>query len=327
MANILSENAFSAVFGLLREGFGFIGKRRKKYQSDIFQIAVPGLKVICFGGEDAARNFYDPEYFMRKGAVPPPVQKTLTGENAIHTTDGAIHHNRKAMFMALMTPEDIKRLTDLIGTELDRSAKEWENQDWVVLFNEAQQFLCKAVCTWAGVPLKDNEVQSKAADFVSIVDAFGAVGPRNWNGRAARGRIEQWLMGIIADVRGNRLIAEPGTALFAAATHRDTFGNLFDLHMAAVELMNIIRPTIAISWYIVFGAKALHDYPAFRQDFLRNEGGKYRDWFIDEIRRFYPFAPFMGARVKKTFAWHGYVWHEPRRTFVGPSRCFRTGTF
>jgi fatty-acid peroxygenase len=95
MAKIPNENIFSAGLGLYRQGFTFVQNTREKHQSDIFQIDLLALKIICFGGEDAAKTFYDPDKFMRKGAVPPPVQNTLTGKNAIHTTDGAVHHNRK----------------------------------------------------------------------------------------------------------------------------------------------------------------------------------------------------------------------------------------
>jgi fatty-acid peroxygenase len=114
-----------------------------------------GFKVICFGGEDAARTFYDTDKFLRKGAVPPPVQKTLTGTSAIHTTDGELHHNRKEMFMLLMTDESINRLTAIVETELSQALPQWQNQNSIVLFQKSRQVLCNAICTWAGVPIND----------------------------------------------------------------------------------------------------------------------------------------------------------------------------
>ncbi|MBS7563900.1 cytochrome P450 [Mucilaginibacter sp. Bleaf8] len=305
MKKIPSENVLSALYGLFQDGFNFIAKRRKKYHSDIFQIPLPGFKVICFGGEDAARTFYDPDKFMRKGAVPPPVQKTLTGKNAIHTTDGEVHHNRKEMFLSLMTEENIARLTQLVETELSNTLPKWTRMDAVLLFQESQQVLCKAICAWAGVPLKDNEAAKRARDFTYMIDAFGSIGSRNWRGRLARRRAEKWIKRIIRDVRNNKLNAPDGSALHLTAFHRDTDGNLFDLHLAAVELLNILRPTVAIAWYITFGATALHTYPSCRQKFLDNTDN-FRSRFADEVRRFYPFAPFMGAIAKNDFQWNGY---------------------
>jgi fatty-acid peroxygenase len=143
MAKIPVENPLLAVYGLFQEGFNFIGNRRKKHRSDIFQIPVIGFKIIAFGGEDAARTFYDPDKFMRKGAVPPPVQKTLTGSNAIHTTDGEVHHNRKEMFMSLMTEESVSRLTNFVEKELNRALPQWQSRDSIVLFEESQLVLCR----------------------------------------------------------------------------------------------------------------------------------------------------------------------------------------
>ena len=305
MAKIPAENPIAAALGLYQQGFEFVQNTRRKHQSDIFQIDLLFLKVICFGGEHAAQTFYDPDKFVRKGAVPPPVQKTLTGEKAIHTTDGDVHRNRKDMFLSLMTEESIKRLTVLVRQELYKVLPQWEKMNEVILFHEARVILCKAICAWAEVPLTDKEAPYIARDFTVMVDAFGAIGPRNWRGQKARRRTEKWMEDIIKKVRNNKLKATTGSALYITAHHRDIKGQLFDTNMAAVELLNILRPTVAIAWYITFGATALHTFSQCRQKFLLNEG-KYRDWFVDELRRYYPFAPVMGALVKHNFVWKGY---------------------
>jgi fatty-acid peroxygenase len=305
MAKIPNESALSAALGLYNEGFEYLQNTRRKHHSDIFKIDLLLKKVICFGGEDAASTFYDTSKFMRKGAVPPPIQKTLTGENAIHTTDGVAHSNRKKMFMSLMTQENIARLTVLVQQELYKALGQWQNMDEVILFHESRVILCKAICAWAGVPLKENEAPYVARDFTLMVDAFGSMGPRNWRGKRARHRTERWIKRIIKQVRNNKLPADKTSALYLTAHHKDETGELFDLQMAAVELLNILRPTVAIAWYVTFGATALHQYPQCRKSFLM-DAGKYREWFVDELRRFYPFAPFMGALVKKAFVWKGY---------------------
>ncbi|HEX9978968.1 MAG TPA: cytochrome P450 [Flavobacterium sp.] len=76
-----------------------------------------------------------------------------------------------------------------------------------------------------------------------------------------------------------------------------------DTKIAAVEVINLVRPIVAITRYIIFSAHALHEHPEYRQK-LRNNDSLY-ELFIHEVRRFYPFFPFTSAKVRKTFDWNG----------------------
>ena len=75
--------------------------------------------------------------------------------------------------------------------------------------------------------------------------------------------------------------------------------------MAAIELINLLRPIVAISTFVTFAALALHEHPAWR-DRLRARNEEDIEMFVQEVRRYYPFAPFLGARVKRNFVWKGY---------------------
>lgn len=165
-------------------------------------------------------------------------------------------------------------------------------------FDEAKKVLCRAACEWAGVPLKDSEVKERAEDFTDMVDAFGAVGPRHWKGRRARLKTEKWIEEVIEDVRSGKLQTPEGSALYEMAFHTELDGNRLDSHMAAVELINVLRPIAAISYFITFSALALHDYPEYRGK-LRSRDDQEAERFAHEVRRYYPFAPFLGAVVKK----------------------------
>lgn len=142
---IATENAFSGAIGFLKDGYTFIQKRCNKHNSDIFQLALPGQNVICMRGEEAARVFYDPERFIRSGAIPSIVQDTLVGRNGVQTLDGAHHYHRKQMFMSLMSADSIGQLTDLICAEWEARIPVWQSEQRVVLFEETQQMLCAAV--------------------------------------------------------------------------------------------------------------------------------------------------------------------------------------
>jgi fatty-acid peroxygenase len=82
-----------------------------------------------------------------------------------------------------------------------------------------------------------------------------------------------------------------------------------------VELLNLLRPTVAVSVFITFAALALHEHPECRARLAAREAG-YAHGFAQEVRRFYPFFPFVGARVKRDFEWRGYPFPRGRRVLL-----------
>ncbi len=305
------EKTLDSSAALLMEGYQFIPKRRSRFQSDIFATRLLGKKVICFGGEEGASMFYNEALFQRKGALPKRVQKSLFGENAVQGMDGEAHEHRKQLFMSLMTPERMQLLGDLTMDQWKARVSSWEKAGQVELFEEAKQVLCEAACLWAGVPLKKAEVKERADDLWYMVDAFGAVGPRHWRGRIARNRSEKWIRGAIEDIRSGNLRAPKESAAYKMAFHRDLKGNLLDTQIAAVELINVIRPTVAVSIFIAFGALALHRLPQYRKK-LQAGDDEFLQMFVQEIRRFFPFVPVLGARVRKEFTWKGHHFEKGR---------------
>lgn len=298
------EKGLDQSLALLREGYEFIPNRCRQFQSDIFETRLMGQKVICMSGEEAARMFYNPRLFQRKGAAPKRIQKTLFGENGIQTMDGAAHEHRKQLFMSLMTPERISMLKELAQQHFNIAGKNWEEKKEIIFFDEIQQLLCRVACEWSGVPLKEAEAGKRADDFGKLVDAFGAVGPRHWQGRLARNRAEKWIREVIEDVRSGKVNTPEDTALHAMATYRDPQGKPLGTQMAAVELINILRPIVAIATYLTFCALALYEFPESRE---KIQSGNEEDvhMFVQEVRRYYPFGPFLGARVRNGFQWNG----------------------
>ncbi|WP_010631438.1 cytochrome P450 [Sporolactobacillus vineae] len=286
---------------LLREGYVFIRNRCRKLQTDIFQTRLLAQNVICMTGPEAAELFYDEERFVRKGAAPKRVQKTLFGQNGVQGLDGARHRHRKQMFMKLMSPERLQVIVDLTKKQWLETSKKWMQRDQVVLFDEVQEMLCQIACEWAGISITGQEVKNRANDLGKMVDAFGAIGPRHWQGRIARVRSEQWAGQIIEHVRKGEMNPPESSAAYTMAWYRESNGRILDTQIAAVELLNILRPIVAIATYITFGAHALHEHPEC-MDNLQSGKGDVRP-FVQEVRRYYPFTPFVGARVRREFAW------------------------
>lgn len=303
MNQVPHDKGIDNTLALSQEGYLFIKNRVDKFQSDVFETQLFGQKVICITGREAAEIFYDPERFLRHGAAPKRVQKTLTGENTIQGMDGVAHMHRKALFLSLMTPDAQKRLAMLVQEEWNAVVPKWENLKEVNLFEEAKVILCKSACLWAGVPLIESEITSRAEDFAAMVDGFGAAGPRHWKGRTARTRTEEWIKTVIENVRIGRQNVPKDSALLTMAFHKDLDGNMLDSSMAAKELINILRPIVAVSTFIVFMALALYDYPKHSQKLLSGDDKELEN-FIQEVRRYYPFTPFVGAIVKKHFSWN-----------------------
>ncbi|WP_346893113.1 cytochrome P450 [Clostridium sp. UBA871] len=303
------DKDIESFFNLSREGYMFIKNRMDQFKTNIFETRLLGKKVICISGGEGAKIFYDQERFKKNNALPKRVQKTLFGMNAIQTMDGGEHLHRKKLFMALMTPFHGEQLAKLVSEDLEASIDKWKVNDEVILFQESKEILCRVACKWAGVPLIESDVKERAEDFSAMVDAFGAVGPRHWKGRIARNKSEEWIVGIIKDVRSYKLKVEEDSALYSMAFHKDLHGKELSDEMAAIELINVLRPIVAISTFITFTALALYKHPEYKEKLLKG-GSDYLEMFIQEVRRYYPFTPFLGGIVKKDFNWSNYEFKE-----------------
>ncbi len=312
--NIPSDRTLDNSLILLKDGYEFIQKRCRKYNTDIFTTRLLGEKVICISGKDAAKVFYDNRYFTRTNAAPKRVQNTLFGKNGVQSLDGNAHKHRKAMFMSIMTPYNLKRLDDITRNHWESAAKEWElktrnysgtlfHKNQLILFDEVQKIMCCIACEWAGVPLFNSEINKRAQDLGKLIDGFGSAGIRYYEGKCARKRTEAWVQGVIHRIRSEELSPTKNTAAYTIAMHRNLNGKRLSIQTAAVELINIIRPMVAIATYITYGALALYEHPDCKIKLVRNENN-YDLMFVEEIRRYYPFTPFVGARVRTEFVWN-----------------------
>lgn len=292
--------------GLLAHGYAWLPNRMRDSADDTVRTRLLGRPTTALHGPDAVAFFYDEKNVVRAAALPDPVLDTLFGQGGVHTLDGDAHRVRKAMFNALLKDDTgVAALGGHVGRRW-REAMAGRRRERVVLFDEAAEVLALAVCDWAGVPLSTVAVAELARDCTAMVDGFAAPGPRHLRARRARRRQEDAQAALIAEVRRAPEAAAGHSALATVAWHRDAQGNLLDLHTAAVELLNIIRPTVAVAWFATFAAHALHRWPHHRTLLREDTGGEYAEAFAHEVRRFYPFAPFVGGLAARDLTWHGY---------------------
>jgi fatty-acid peroxygenase len=298
------ERTLDSSVNLLREGYEFIGNRCRRYDTDLFETRLLLQPAVCMQGEEAARVFYEPDRFTRKRALPLPILTLLQDLGSVQVLDGEAHRHRKRMFMDLMEPQALQRLAELTAAEWDAAIGRWERAGEVVLLDESHEILCRAVCRWAGVPLDEHEVAQRTADFAAMIDGAGAVGPRNVRAHVARRRAEAWMQDIVERVRAGRLDVPPDAAAHVIAHHRGVDGQLLDPEIATVELINVLRPTVAVGRFVTFSALARHDHPDGRETALGDDDDLTA--FVQEVRRFYPFFPAVAGRVAREFVWRGH---------------------
>lgn len=61
-----------------------------------------------------------------------------------------------------------------------------------------------------------------------------------------------------------------------------------------MELINVLRPVVAVGRYVIFAALALHEHPECLRK-LRTGDDDYLELFVQEVRRFYPSSPLSEA--------------------------------
>ncbi|MEU7605102.1 cytochrome P450 [Streptomyces sp. NPDC041003] len=302
MSVLLTDSTLS----LLTHGYAWAPDlRRAHHGAPVVSTHLFGRRAALLHGPEAVALFYDDRHVQRHGALPSHVLDTLFGKGAVHSLDGPAHRVRKELFVSLlMSPDSVGRLAESVEDGWREAVTAWEGRT-VVLFDEVATLLTRAVCAWVGLPVPDDAAREVAEDCVAMIDGFATAGPRRVRARHARHRQEQALAAAVADLRRlgphpdgvfspSRHASLAGSPLEAVALHREQDGTLLDPHTAAVELLNIIRPTVAITWFAVFASHALHRYPGVR-DQLRAGGRAHARAFAHEVRRFYPFVPFIGA--------------------------------
>lgn len=299
---------------LLRNPYGFVPERARALGRDAFATRLFLRRSVCLTGPEAAELFYDAEHFSRVGAAPLPVQLTLFGRHGLQGLDGAAHRERKHLLRGLMGPSYSDDLAGRVAHAWYEAARGWAGRDRIALYPELQRVLARAACDWVGVPLPDEDVARRTRQIVSQFNDPAAPGPRFARAFTLRRAANHWVRGLVDDVRSGRLDPAEGTALAQIARHRASGGHLLPRKDAGVELLNVIRPTVAISVYLTLVAQALRDHPEWRQR-LRDEP-ELTVPFVEEVRRFYPFFPTVVARARHALSHDGVAIEEGKRTVL-----------
>ena len=306
--------ALDSTLPMLTEGYPYFLNKFRDKKTNALETRILFDKTICLRGEEAAKLFYDKSKFRRAGAAPDRVKNTLFGWGGVQGLDGEAHLHRKKLFMSFMTKERMNELHVSFRNYWNEYVSKWEKQERVILFNEAEEIIFKAVSDWCDVPYSNEDVSDLTSNISAMIDGSGAVGVRYFKGKKGRKNAEKWIAKMVEELRGNKLTAPKDSVLSRMTFHKDMNGKLLPAETVAVEVLNIIRPTVAIARYIAFAALALKDHPEYIDKLQKND--QLIEWFVQEVRRFYPFFPFLVAIANDNFKWEGIEFEKDRKVLL-----------
>ena len=308
------DTGMDNTLNVLKDGYMYIMNRQERFDSDVFETRLLGQRAICLIGEEAADIFYDDNKFKRKGAAPNRIKETLFGKGGVQGLDGDDHKNRKAMFMSIMSRENLQHFDQLFKQQLRLALEKWEQMDEIIFYKEIREVLTRTSCLWAGVLVEED--MDKLTDEVStLFESAASVGPPHWAGRINRNKLEKRIKGLVEDVRDGKINPPEPSALYQFSWHQDLDGNYLTPEIVAVEVLNIIRPIVANAVYINFLVLALHKHPD-EMEKINTGDDEYAKMFIQEVRRVYPFFPFLVAVVKNDFLWRDFTFKEDTLTLL-----------
>ncbi|MER7797386.1 cytochrome P450 [Microbacterium sp. NPDC096154] len=283
-----------ATWRLARDGYAFGQRGFREVGSDAFRTRLLARDVIVARGAEAAHVFSAPDAFARRGAIPRSVLHLLQDAGSVQQLEGPAHRARKQLMLEL-AQDDRAALVAALQEAWPRTVAEHVGRE-VPARTVASLALTRAALVWAGIAVDGDRERQLCGEFDAMVSRAAAVGPLNWQARLRRRRTEAWARDV---VRTRREQGDRGTVSGRLAHHGEE-GRLLDERTAAVELLNLLRPTVAVARFVTFALHALHRHPEWAERIRRAERSAAR-WTADEVRRFYPFFPMVGGIATAPF--------------------------
>lgn len=298
---------------LLRDGYRAIPRIRAEHHgADVLPVRLLGRPALVVRGHEAAKRFYDPEVIRRRDAVPGVLSALLFGRGAVHGLDGSAHQQRKGQFLSLLDAQAAQDLGDLVADLLPaRLARHLERAERADVFDLLVEVYGHAVLTWAGVAARDPIALSHC--LADIVDGFGGAGLAYPRAVAARIRADRWARSVIRAARDESVTDRP---LGVVAQWRDENDELLPTAVAAVELINVLRPAVAVAFLGSFAVSAVDEHAQWRAKLADPSVHDVRRAFVQEVRRLAPFVPALAGRTRTATEWSGHSLHRGRRVIL-----------
>jgi fatty-acid peroxygenase len=279
---------------LHRHGYDAIDiDRQARDAGPTYRSRLLGRRAVVLGGVHGAKAFYDESLVERRGAVPAPLAWLIFGRGAVHGLDDDLHRDRKLMFLEALSVEKVGALCADVRRRLEAARAGWAGRE-VSLHDELVAVYGGASLSWAGIDLPDEEAERLSRRLAAIIDGFGFTAAAYSAAWRERLRVNHWAAGLVRDVRAGKVFAPSGSAV-AEIAHNDQL----DARTAGVELVNVLRPTVAVSWLGTFAGAALADHPEWRRRLADGGAAGERYAFAEEVRRTTPFAPALAGKARR----------------------------
>jgi len=300
---------------LFADPYGWISAQCDALGSDVIRARIAFRDTVCVRGHAAAAEFYETERFQRDRAMPTVVKHVLLGKGGVQGLDGAAHRHRKALWLSLMDETALARFATLAEEGFDEAIAGWKDREEIVLYDELVTSLARIVFRWAGVPVEEAELAERATTLATLYEDVAEFGWRHLRARLARRDSNRWAAALVESVRDGSRVPPDRCALVRFAHHRDLDGEPLHADVAAVELLNVLRPTIAVARYITFAVHALHTSPGCAERVWRDPDHELEP-FVQEVRRHYPFFPLVAARTRGSVHIGGFELPPDTRTLL-----------
>jgi fatty-acid peroxygenase len=294
---------------LVRHGYLFTAslepaERRSLYDDGAVLTRLMGASTLIVSGAAGVALFYDDRLMERHRAVPAPVGLSLFGPGAVHSLDGEAHLHRKQLFRRALSQPEVERLVGIAERRWRGELDRWRRAGSGEVYATAVEVFGASIIEWAGIDEPEQVARLHARLLAEIVDGFGVPGPAFVRAASARLRADRWARRLIRQQRLDGQAA-PESWLGRAAAYCDVDGRPLPEKVAAVELLNVLRPTVAVSWLASFAAIALVEHPEWRDRIAADEPAAAQA-FAHEVRRYYPFVPVLAARARTDVHFAGY---------------------
>lgn len=291
---------------LFDKGYHFLMELREEVDAPVVRVNFLTEQIIAVYGEEAAREFYDPTKFKREGAMPKSILKPLFGQDAVQTLDGEEYEHRKKYFMNLMTPERMKNYRKILKRNLSEKLDKQHGE--FNLFDLANIVLFDSISEWAGINLEDydsEEVKELVKNQIPMISNEISSPTNPVKGITDLNELEEWAEKLIKEARENPNPEKENLALYIFANATDLEEELLPIQVAAIELLNIIRPTVRLTvWMALMGHALFAKKDVYEE--LKADFNNLQDPFIQEMHRYYPFLPALPAIAVEDVEINGY---------------------
>jgi fatty-acid peroxygenase len=304
---------FDRALLLARHGYLFTAslsanERRTLDEQSAVAMSFLGRPALLVSGRHGVEVFYDEKRVVRHRAVPAPIAASLFGPGAVHGLDDAEHRHRKSLFLHALRQEELDRFLSIARRRWRVELERWRSRGGGEAYESAVFVFGSSIIEWAGIDEPDTAKAQHARWMADIVDGFGVPGSAFLRAAVARQRCNVWASGLIRRARTDGAGASHSWVK-QVAFFVDQDGSPLDERTAAVELLNILRPTVAVAWLAAFAVKALEEHPDWGRQIRAEEGDRDRlaEAFAHEVRRYYPFVPVLAARARENFEFAGHT--------------------